>query len=713
MNASTILLVDDDEVLSQVLRRVLTRQGYTVLTANNVAQAEQLAEQHHPQLALLDLCLPDGDGVELARRLTEKSEKLPLILLTAYPLRLRDRPELASHFSRVLTKPVNLQELRDAIESALHEPMTATAQVALPSDASAQPRQEPAMSAVVPPAPVVPSAPLLSTSTGPRSSRRLWSIAAVSGVAACVLLLLLVGWSNGWYRVLAGKPNSGANSEEDSGPVSRVPSDPNAIGLTEEVVNRLKIGTEPIKPSTPYRVLELPGTLGFDNDKQSRLRSRFAGELVQIMPPSDQALMERDANGKTDPERKWRNYDRVHKDDVLAIVWSADFGQKKSDLVDALSQLAADEAFLKRYDTLDRSGLIPEFTILQQRRNAEQSRIMVQRAENSLRTAKMTDEEIKALEDKLKDIAAKPLTPQDRSKLEGWARVEVKAPFDGWIVEKNQNPGDIIDTSTDLFKIVDLRRMMVWANVREEDLPTLLDKKLPIPWEVHLPNDPNAKPLAGQIVYVTPQIDPTQHVALAMGYVENTDQRLRAVQFVTATVQIDDPEKTVTIPTAALIEDGDTSIVFVQPNPDKYEYVMKRVRVAKRYNDVVHISNDLTMKDAGPFLLKKSTLAFLPAAGLPDETMEKLRKNIAVPDEAAAKLLEGGADAKHGIFETQGAFVAALEKTLNKDELERYQTILVNYARQGLQPLEPGERVVIQNALGMKAALDDLQSKKP
>src|SRR5205809_1632987 len=125
MNPSTILLVDDDEVLSQVLRRVLTRQGYNVVNANNVAQAEQLAKEHRPQLGLLDLCLPDGDGVDLARRLSAKTDKLPLILLTAYPLRLRDEPELASKFNRVLTKPVNLQELRDAIETALTEPAAA------------------------------------------------------------------------------------------------------------------------------------------------------------------------------------------------------------------------------------------------------------------------------------------------------------------------------------------------------------------------------------------------------------------------------------------------------------------------------------------------------------------------------------------------------------------------------------------------------------
>ena len=159
MNASTILLVDDDEVLGQVLRRVLTRQGYNVVNAHNVAQAEQLAQQHHPQLGLLDLCLPDGDGVELARRLSAKTDHLPLILLTAYPLRLRERPELAAPFDRVLTKPVNLQELRDAIESVLTEPKnkTASAQVALPLDAPAQPRQEPAMAAA--PAALVSSPP--------------------------------------------------------------------------------------------------------------------------------------------------------------------------------------------------------------------------------------------------------------------------------------------------------------------------------------------------------------------------------------------------------------------------------------------------------------------------------------------------------------------------------------------------------------------------
>jgi CheY-like chemotaxis protein len=114
-----ILLVDDDEVLGQVLHRVLSQEGYTVLKSTSLAQALQLDQDHQPQLALLDLCLPDGDGVQLADKLRLQHPGLPLILITAYPVRLRDHPEHATRFVRVLTKPLNVRELRQAMEATL------------------------------------------------------------------------------------------------------------------------------------------------------------------------------------------------------------------------------------------------------------------------------------------------------------------------------------------------------------------------------------------------------------------------------------------------------------------------------------------------------------------------------------------------------------------------------------------------------------------
>ncbi len=120
----TILIVEDDEVLGRVLRRILTRQGYPVCLAAGVAQALELMQTHRPQLALLDLCLPDGDGVQLAAQLRALSPDLVLILMTAYPLRLRDHPELAQEFAQVLTKPLDLAELRRVISDRTNQALS-------------------------------------------------------------------------------------------------------------------------------------------------------------------------------------------------------------------------------------------------------------------------------------------------------------------------------------------------------------------------------------------------------------------------------------------------------------------------------------------------------------------------------------------------------------------------------------------------------------
>jgi len=115
----SILVVDDDEVLSRVLSRVLTHENHTVWRAGSAGQARSMAKKYQPRLALLDLCLPDEDGIALARQLRAEHPDLVLILMTAYPLRLREQPELGAAFARVLTKPLDLTELREAVDASL------------------------------------------------------------------------------------------------------------------------------------------------------------------------------------------------------------------------------------------------------------------------------------------------------------------------------------------------------------------------------------------------------------------------------------------------------------------------------------------------------------------------------------------------------------------------------------------------------------------
>jgi CheY-like chemotaxis protein len=114
---TTILVVDDDQVLGGVLGRVLARPGCVVLAAESGEQAWTLARLHYPKVGLLDLCLPDVYGLELAERFHDEMPETALILMTAYPLRLRQ--DQARRFVRVLTKPPDLAELRRAVNGAL------------------------------------------------------------------------------------------------------------------------------------------------------------------------------------------------------------------------------------------------------------------------------------------------------------------------------------------------------------------------------------------------------------------------------------------------------------------------------------------------------------------------------------------------------------------------------------------------------------------
>lgn len=78
----TILVVDDNEKIVEVLAAYLESEGYEVLTAGDGETALELAEKHRPDLALLDIMLPGIDGIELTRRF-QRMWNTPVILVTA------------------------------------------------------------------------------------------------------------------------------------------------------------------------------------------------------------------------------------------------------------------------------------------------------------------------------------------------------------------------------------------------------------------------------------------------------------------------------------------------------------------------------------------------------------------------------------------------------------------------------------------------------
>ncbi len=122
-----ILVVDDDEKITNLLRRALSYEGYVTDIANDGAKALALALEHHPDLVVLDIQLPGMDGIEVCRRLREGGDE-PILMLTARD-EVSDRVRgLDSGADDYLVKPFALEELMARVRALLRrrEPETRT-----------------------------------------------------------------------------------------------------------------------------------------------------------------------------------------------------------------------------------------------------------------------------------------------------------------------------------------------------------------------------------------------------------------------------------------------------------------------------------------------------------------------------------------------------------------------------------------------------------
>ncbi len=114
----TILIVEDNELNLKLLKDLLDFRGYLTLVTGSGAAALDLARQHHPNLILLDIQLPDIAGTEVARRLKAdgQTHAIPIIAVTAFAMSGDREIILDSGCDDYLSKPFNLRTLLALIE---------------------------------------------------------------------------------------------------------------------------------------------------------------------------------------------------------------------------------------------------------------------------------------------------------------------------------------------------------------------------------------------------------------------------------------------------------------------------------------------------------------------------------------------------------------------------------------------------------------------
>jgi two-component system cell cycle response regulator DivK len=112
MTSPRILIVEDNERNMKLFCDLLQASGYHTLEATTGESAVELALEHGPDLVLMDIQLPDIDGVEALGRLRadERSATLPVLALTAQAMEGDRERFLAAGFDGYLSKPVDIAE---------------------------------------------------------------------------------------------------------------------------------------------------------------------------------------------------------------------------------------------------------------------------------------------------------------------------------------------------------------------------------------------------------------------------------------------------------------------------------------------------------------------------------------------------------------------------------------------------------------------------
>jgi two-component system, cell cycle response regulator DivK len=113
-----ILVVEDNEKNLKLFRDVLQATGYRTLEATTGGQAVELATRQGPDLVLMDIQLPDVDGVEALDRLRadERTASIPVLAVTAQAMRGDRNRFLRAGFDAYLCKPVDIGELISVVE---------------------------------------------------------------------------------------------------------------------------------------------------------------------------------------------------------------------------------------------------------------------------------------------------------------------------------------------------------------------------------------------------------------------------------------------------------------------------------------------------------------------------------------------------------------------------------------------------------------------
>ena len=117
----TILIVEDNEKNMKLVRDILQHQGHTTLEAVTGTDGVRIAREAKPDLVLMDIQLPDIDGIAALRQIRADPllDAVPVLAVSASVMPDEQQKIVTSGFDAFITKPINLKQFRDTVKRFL------------------------------------------------------------------------------------------------------------------------------------------------------------------------------------------------------------------------------------------------------------------------------------------------------------------------------------------------------------------------------------------------------------------------------------------------------------------------------------------------------------------------------------------------------------------------------------------------------------------
>ncbi|UCD62831.1 MAG: response regulator [Candidatus Zixiibacteriota bacterium] len=130
----SILVVDDQEMMRNLLEKILAREGYRILTAGDGREAMKILRKEEVNLVISDMKMPKMDGFELLRRVKEKHPNVGVIIMTAYGDTYTVKDALLLGADEYVTKPFKSYEITMVVERAYWRLLSSNSKAELPAD---------------------------------------------------------------------------------------------------------------------------------------------------------------------------------------------------------------------------------------------------------------------------------------------------------------------------------------------------------------------------------------------------------------------------------------------------------------------------------------------------------------------------------------------------------------------------------------------------